>query len=115
MTAPSSQAVVSDIRAAIHQIDIRNYGLAVDLLFGAIRKLADDEGSRTMGQSEFKPGDALMVRTASDEWRPKIADSEVEGLRSHAQRHDFVGVYVREPDGAPGDSIFWPIEDVRSR
>lgn len=66
-----------------------------------------------MSDITIRPGDRLTVRTATGEWRPKIADSEVEGLRTHEQRHDFVGVYVRNPNAEPGDSIFWPLEDVR--
>jgi hypothetical protein len=67
----------------------------------------------TPEHSDIQRGDRLIVVTATGEERAKIADSDVEGCRTHERRHDFAGVYVREPDAEPGDSIFWPIEDVR--
>lgn len=66
---------------------------------------------------DVRAGDKLTVTTAVGERRRKIADSAVEGawgVSATGNRHDFAGVYVREPDGKPGDSVFWPLEDVNA-
>ncbi len=57
----------------------------------------------------------LTVTTAVGERRRRIADSAVEGawgVSATCNRHDFAGVYCVSLTGKPGDSVFWPVEDV---
>lgn len=62
----------------------------------------------------IRPGDALLVRTAYDEWLPATASSAVEGIWKDGRKvHDFPVVLVQF-DGAAG-SVPWPLEDVRRR
>ncbi len=59
----------------------------------------------------IKPGDALMVRDATDEWRAATATSGVEGTHRDGRKvHDFPVVWVSLA-GYSGP-VPWPVEAV---
>jgi hypothetical protein len=68
-----------------------------------------------IGLGQVCAGDPLWALDASGEWREKCAASGVESA-GPPKRHDFAGIYVRNPGGDPQEpGIFWPLEDLRVR
>lgn len=66
----------------------------------------------------IKAGDHVLALTAFGEWKPGVADSEIEGTHKAVPEdgrmvkiHDFPVIWVKfEPDGR---RVPWPAQDVR--